>query len=114
MQLIEPDVATVSGHVRIHGPVPAELRHQGQAIPDLACPCADAQQVSGIGGTATDVRINAELIMDMKKTMSEAAAEQTGHTVEEICRDNEYGHWFTAQEALNTVLWISSFPRTTR
>ena len=40
------------------------------------------------------------LIMDMKKTMSELTAEQTGHTVEEIYRDNEYDHWFTAQEAL--------------
>lgn len=38
--------------------------------------------------------------MDMKKTMSELTAEQTGHTVEEIYRDNEYDHWFTAQEAL--------------
>ena len=44
--------------------------------------------------------INAELIMDMKKTMSELTAEQTGHTVEEIYRDNEYDHWFTATEAL--------------
>ncbi|MDO5763996.1 MAG: ATP-dependent Clp protease proteolytic subunit, partial [Bifidobacteriaceae bacterium] len=34
------------------------------------------------------------------KTMSELTAEQTGHTVEEIYRDNEYDHWFTAQEAL--------------
>ena len=58
------------------------------------------QPSGGIGGTATDVRINAELIMDMKKTMSELIAEQTGHTVEEIYRDNEYDHWFTAQEAL--------------
>ena len=58
------------------------------------------QPSGGIGGTATDVRINAELIMDMKKTMSELTAEQTGHTVEEIYRDNEYDHWFTAQEAL--------------
>ena len=58
------------------------------------------QPSGGIGGTATDVRINAELIMDMKKTMSELTAEQTGHTLEEIYRDNEYDHWFTAQEAL--------------
>ena len=36
----------------------------------------------------------------LKKTMSELTAEQTGHTVEEIYRDNEYDHWFTAQEAL--------------
>ena len=59
------------------------------------------QPSGGIGGTATDVRINAELIMDMKKTMSELTAEQTGHTLEEIYRDNEYDHWFTAQEALD-------------
>ena len=59
------------------------------------------QPSGGIGGTTTDVRINAELIMDMKKTMSELTAEQTGHTLEEIYRDNEYDHWFTAQEALD-------------
>ena len=52
------------------------------------------------GGTTTDVRISAELIMNMKKTLAELTAEQTGHTVEEIYRDNEYDHWFTAQEAL--------------
>ena len=59
------------------------------------------QPSGGIGGTTTDVRINAELIMDMKKTLSELTAKQTGHTVEEIYRDNEYDHWFTAQEALD-------------
>ncbi len=40
MQLIEPDVATVGLGMCFHGPVPAELRHQGQALPDLARPCA--------------------------------------------------------------------------
>ena len=83
MQLIEPDVATV-----------------GLGM------CASMGQFLLSSGTkgkrflTTDVRINAELIMDMKKTMSELTAEQTGHTVEEIYRDNEYDHWFTAQEAL--------------
>ena len=62
------------------------------------------QPSGGIGGTATDVRINAELIMDMKKTMSELTAEQTGHTLEEIYRDNEYDHWFTAQRSPR--LWL--------
>ena len=75
MQLIEPDVATV-----------------GLGM------CASMGQF--LLSSGTDVRINAELIMDMKKTMSELTAEQTGHTVEEIYRDNEYDHWFTAQEAL--------------
>lgn len=38
--------------------------------------------------------------MDMKKTLSQLTADQTGHTLEEIYRDNEYDHWFNAQEAL--------------
>ena len=59
------------------------------------------QPSGGVGGTASEVRINAELIMDMKKTLSELTAQQTGHTVEEIYRDNEYDHWFTAQQALD-------------
>ena len=42
MQLIEPDVATVGLGMCFHGPVPAELRYQGQALPDLARPCAHA------------------------------------------------------------------------
>ncbi|MFT9232369.1 MAG: ATP-dependent Clp protease proteolytic subunit, partial [Bifidobacterium sp.] len=27
-------------------------------------------------------------------------AEQTGHSIEEIYKDNEYDHWFTAEQAL--------------
>ena len=73
MQLIEPDVATV-----------------GLGM------CASMGQFLLSSGT----KGKRFLIMDMKKTMSELTAEQTGHTVEEIYRDNEYDHWFTAQEAL--------------
>ena len=100
MQLIEPDVATVGLGM---------CASMGQFLPSSGTRASDSltsharvlmhQPSGGIGGTATDVRIN-ELIMDMKKTMSELTAEQTGHTVEEIYRDNEYDHWFTAQEAL--------------
>ena len=87
--------------MRIHGPVPAELSGtKGKRFLTSHARVLMHQPSGGIGGTATDVRINAELIMDMKKTMSELTAEQTGHTVEEIYRDNEYDHWFTAQEAL--------------
>ncbi|MED7646765.1 UNVERIFIED_CONTAM: ATP-dependent Clp protease proteolytic subunit, partial [Bifidobacterium breve] len=55
----------------------------------------------GIGVARPDWGHNACLIMDMKKTMGERTAKQTGNTVEEIYRDNEYDHWFTAQEALD-------------
>jgi ATP-dependent Clp protease protease subunit len=58
------------------------------------------QPSGGIGGTATDVRINAQLIMHMKQVLSELTAEQTGKTVEQVLIDNDRDNWFNAQEAL--------------
>ncbi|RAX51204.1 ATP-dependent Clp protease proteolytic subunit [Arthrobacter sp. AQ5-05] len=58
------------------------------------------QPSGGIGGTASDIRIQAELILHMKKVMSELTAQQTGQTVETILKDNERDKWFTATEGL--------------
>ncbi|WP_411734727.1 ATP-dependent Clp protease proteolytic subunit [Paeniglutamicibacter sp.] len=58
------------------------------------------QPSGGIGGTASDIRIQAELILHMKKVMSELTATQTGQTVETILKDNERDKWFTAAEGL--------------
>ncbi|MDN5813269.1 MAG: ATP-dependent Clp protease proteolytic subunit [Micrococcaceae bacterium] len=58
------------------------------------------QPSGGIGGTASDIRIQAELILHMKKVMSELTAEQTGQTLETILKDNDRDKWFTAPEAL--------------
>ena len=58
------------------------------------------QPSGGIGGTASDIKIQAELILHMKKTMAELTAEQTGQTIEQILKDNDRDKWFTAQEAL--------------
>ncbi|MGO3090405.1 MAG: ATP-dependent Clp protease proteolytic subunit [Galactobacter sp.] len=58
------------------------------------------QPSGGIGGTASDIRIQAELIMNMKKVMSELTAEQTGQSLETILKDNERDNWFNATDAL--------------
>ena len=58
------------------------------------------QPSGGIGGTASDIRIQAELILHMKKVMSELTAAQTGQTLETILKDNERDKWFTATEGL--------------
>jgi len=58
------------------------------------------QPSGGIGGTATDVRINAQLILHMKKVLAELIAEQTGKSVEQINADSDRDRWFTAPEAL--------------
>ena len=100
MQLIQPDVATVGlGMCASMGQFLLSSGTKGKRFLTSHARVLMHQPSGGIGGTTTDVRINAELIMDMKKTMSELT-EQTGHTVEEIYRDNEYDHWFTATEAL--------------
>jgi ATP-dependent Clp protease protease subunit len=58
------------------------------------------QPSGGIGGTASDIKIQAELILHMKKVMAELTAEQTGQSVEKILKDNDRDKWFTAEEAL--------------
>jgi ATP-dependent Clp protease protease subunit len=102
MQLIQPDVATVGlGMCASMGQFLLSSGTPGKRFLTSHSRVLMHQPSGGIGGTTTDVRINAELIMDMKKTMAELTAKQTGHTVEEIYRDNEYDHWFTAQQALD-------------
>lgn len=101
MQLIGPDVATIAvGMAASMGQFLLSSGTPGKRFITSHARVLMHQPSGGVGGTATDVRINAELIMDMKKTLSELTAQQTGHTVEEIYRDNEYDHWFTAQQAL--------------
>lgn len=101
MQLIEPDVATIAvGMAASMGQFLLSSGTPGKRFITSHARVLMHQPSGGVGGTATDVRINAELIMDMKKTLAELTAQQTVHTVEEIYRDNEYDHWFTAQQAL--------------
>ncbi|MGY2746170.1 ATP-dependent Clp protease protease subunit [Arthrobacter sp. UYCu723] len=59
------------------------------------------QPSGGIGGTASDIKIQAELILHMKKVMAELTADQTGQTVETILKDNDRDKWFTAKDALD-------------
>ncbi|MTB71251.1 ATP-dependent Clp protease proteolytic subunit [Arsenicicoccus sp. MKL-02] len=57
------------------------------------------QPLGGIGGTATDVKIQAELLLAMKKEMAELIAEHTGQPVDKISADSDRDRWFTAAEA---------------
>ena len=58
------------------------------------------QPSGGIGGTATDIRIQAEQMLYIKRTLAERIAFHTGQTVEQIETDSDRDRWFTAQEAL--------------
>lgn len=57
------------------------------------------QPLGGIGGTATDIRIQAEQMAATKKIMAEIIAKHTGQSVEQITIDSDRDNWFTADEA---------------
>ena len=57
------------------------------------------QPSGGIGGTASDIKIQAEQILHIKKVLAELIAEHTGQTVEQIEADSDRDRWFTAEEA---------------
>ena len=58
------------------------------------------QPLGGIGGTATDIKIQAEQILHIKRQMAELIAGHTGQTVETIEKDSDRDRWFTADQAL--------------
>ena len=101
MQYIKPDVATVA--MGMAASMGQFLLSSGTKGKRFATPHARVmmhQPSGGIGGTATDIRINAQLILHMKRVLAELIAEQTGNTVEEINRDSDRDRWFTAEQAL--------------
>ena len=59
------------------------------------------QPSGGIGGTATDIRIQAEQMLYIKRTLAERIAYHTGQTVEQIETDSDRDRWFTADEAMD-------------
>ena len=58
------------------------------------------QPLGGARGQATDIQIQAEQILKIKKTMNELLAQNTGKPLKTIERDVERDHYMTAEEAL--------------
>jgi ATP-dependent Clp protease protease subunit len=57
------------------------------------------QPSGGIGGTASDIRIQAEQSLYLKRTLAERTAFHTGQPLERIEADADRDRWFTAEEA---------------
>jgi ATP-dependent Clp protease protease subunit len=57
------------------------------------------QPSGGIGGTASDIRIQAEQMLYIKRTLAQRTAFHTGQTVEQIETDADRDRWFTAEQA---------------
>ena len=57
------------------------------------------QPSGGLGGTASDIRIQAEQSLHIKATMQRLIAEHTGQTLDQIESDSDRDRWFTAEQA---------------
>ena len=58
------------------------------------------QPSSGMGGSASDIKIQAQQSLHIKKVLLELIAEHTGQPVEQIENDADRDRWFTADQAL--------------
>ncbi|KRB79590.1 ATP-dependent Clp protease proteolytic subunit [Nocardioides sp. Root190] len=58
------------------------------------------QPSGGIGGSASDIRIQAQQSLLLKKQLGELIAFHTGRSVEEIETDSDRDRWFTPHQAL--------------
>lgn len=59
------------------------------------------QPSGGMGGTASDIAIQAEQMLYTKRMFQERVSFHTGQSAEQIEADSDRDRWFTAQEALD-------------
>jgi ATP-dependent Clp protease, protease subunit len=100
MQFISNDVATVA--MGLAASMGQFLVTAGASGKRFALPHARImmhQPSGGIGGTASDIKIQAEQSLLLKKVMYELQAQHTGQTVEQIETDSDRDRWFTAEQA---------------
>ena len=100
MQYIKPDVSTIC--IGMAASMGAFLLSSGARGKRIALPNAEImihQPSGGSRGQATDIQIQAEQILKIKKRLNEILAENTGKDVSEIERDTERDHFMTAEEA---------------
>jgi ATP-dependent Clp protease protease subunit len=57
------------------------------------------QPSGGMGGSASDIKIQAEQSLHIKRVMQQLIAEHTGQPLEQIERDADRDRWFTADAA---------------
>ncbi|GAB3589898.1 ATP-dependent Clp protease proteolytic subunit [Angustibacter peucedani] len=100
MQFVQPDVATVA--MGLAASMGQFLLSAGTPGKRYATPHARImmhQPSGGIGGTASDIKIQAEQMLHIKKQMADLIAQHTGQTVEQVEKDSDRDRWFTAEQA---------------
>lgn len=100
MEFISNDVATVA--MGLAGSMGQFLLAAGAPGKRYSLPHARImmhQPSGGIGGSASDIKIQAEQIILLKRQLNELQAQHTGQTIEQIETDADRDRWFTPQQA---------------
>jgi len=100
MQYIKPDVNTVC--MGMAASAAAVILAGGAKGKRYALPHARVmlhQPSGGAQGQASDIEIQARLIVQMREQLNEILAEHTGQTVEKVTLDTERDYWMLADEA---------------
>ena len=58
------------------------------------------QVSAGVGGTQSDITIQADMLRRLKREVNELQAQHSGQSVEQVERDSDRDRWFTAEQAL--------------
>ena len=101
MQYIKCDVSTIC--MGMAASMGAFLLAAGAKGKRYALPNAEImihKPSGGAQGQATDIQIQAERILQMKKSLNTILAERTGQPYEVICKDTERDNFMTAQQAM--------------
>ena len=100
MQFVQPDVATIC--MGLAASMGQFLLAAGAEGKRFALPHARImmhQPSGGVRGQASDIAIQAEQLIYIKRLMAERTAHHTGQTVEQVQADSERDRWFTAEQA---------------
>jgi len=100
MQYVKNDVATVA--MGLAASMGQFLLCAGATGKRYALPHARImmhQPSGGLGGTASDIKIQAEQMLYTKRKMAELIAAHTGQSIDQIEADSDRDRWFTAEEA---------------
>jgi ATP-dependent Clp protease protease subunit len=112
MQYIKPDVNTVC--MGMAASAAAVILAGGAPGKRFALPHARImlhQPSGGAQGQATDIEIQARLIVQMREQLNRILAEHTGQPFEKVALDTERDFWMVADEAVNYGLVDSILTR---
>jgi ATP-dependent Clp protease protease subunit len=100
MQYIGPDVATVC--MGMAASAAAVILAGGAKGKRFALPHARVmmhQPHGGAQGQATDIEIQAKLIIQMREQLNQILSDHTGQDLEKVAQDTERDYWMLADEA---------------